>query len=175
MRVDDCYQLGEILKTHGLKGELMVHLDVDDPNEYREMESVFVQQDGNLVPFFIESISISDQSKAKIKFEDIDSVDDAKEMKGLLLFLPTSQLPELPDDQYYLHELIGFTVIADDESLGKVIEIFDQEPNPLFTVDANGKEVLIPLQDHFLKSVDKKNSTIVVNLPDGYLDLYLES
>ena len=61
MREEDCYQLGEVIKTHGLKGEVSVLLDVDFPEEYSELESVFLQMEGNLVPFFIDSIQIHDK------------------------------------------------------------------------------------------------------------------
>lgn len=70
MNIDACYQLGYVIKKHGVKGEVSVLLDVDFPEEYSELESVFVEINQKLVPFFIEAIQIRDD-KAVIKFEHI--------------------------------------------------------------------------------------------------------
>ncbi|MEM6830746.1 MAG: hypothetical protein AAF551_09530 [Bacteroidota bacterium] len=99
MKEDDCYQLGEVIKTHGLKGEVSIRLDADYPEEYKELESVFLKQEGKLVPFFIDTFHIQ-ASNALVKFEDIDSIDQARELVKCSLFLPLSYLPELAEGGY---------------------------------------------------------------------------
>ena len=81
MNVDNCYQLGYILKTHGLKGELIFHLDVDNPDDYKNLESVFVRQSGKLVPFFVSTIRLQGD-KARIALEDIVVKDQAHQLVG---------------------------------------------------------------------------------------------
>jgi 16S rRNA processing protein RimM len=172
MKVDSCYQLGEVLKTHGLKGEVIIFLDADFPDKYNELESMFLLQAGKLVPFFIESCQVQGTT-ARIKIEDIDDQDTARGLVGLPIYLPLSLLDDT--DGFYYHELIGYSVTCDGKNLGQVTEIYDQERNPLFAFDHQGFEVLVPFQDQFIGSVDKSTKAIDVILPEGYLDIYMES
>ncbi len=173
MRKDDCFELGHILKPHGLQGELWIMLDVDFPEDYEELESVFLEQSGNLIPFFIADLQIKGQ-RALVQFEDVESYDDAAELTGSKLYLPLSILPLLPDDQYYFHELVGMQV-EDSVSgnIGIAREIASRAGQDLLIVDKDGKEILIPMVDSILTKVDKKSKVIYVSLPDGLLDLYL--
>lgn len=171
MKQDDCYQLGEVIKTHGLKGEVSILLDVDFPNEYQNLESVFLLQNGKLVPFFIESIQIN-ANKAIVKFEDINTLEDASVLVKSGIFLPLSLLPELPNNGYYFHELIDCEVFENNAMIGHVKEVIDLNGNQLLSVVQNGKEVLIPMKEEILKKVDTKSRRIDVELPEGLLDLY---
>ena len=173
MDFGSCYQLGYVLKTHGLGGELVIEIDADYPEEYAEMESVFVEINKKLVPFFIDDIQING-SKATVKFEDVDDLAQANKMKGAGIYLPLEVLPDLKDGGYYYHELIGFSV--KDKSLGSlgIISGFYSSGNQdLLAMDYKEKEVLIPLTDEVVTQVDKKAKTIETSLPDGLLDIYL--
>ena len=81
MRKDECYQLGHIIKTHGLKGIVSIELDVDHPNDYSKLESVFLEKSGNLIPFFIKKI-LMNGTKTLIHFEGIDHIDLARDLIG---------------------------------------------------------------------------------------------
>lgn len=172
MRRDDCYQLGQVIKSHGLKGEVSIALDVDFPEEYQELESVFLLINEKLVPFFIEYIQING-NKAIVKFEDIDAIEDTADILKTSLFLPLDFLPELTDGGYYFHQLVGCEVFQTNKPLGIVKEVIDLSSNELLVVIVNQHEVLIPIQDEILKKVDVKNKRIDVELPDGLLELYL--
>lgn len=171
MRQDDCYQLGEVIKTHGLNGEVGISLDVDFPDEYQNLESVFLEQQGKLVPFFIDTIQIN-KTKALVKFDDLDTLDDAKSIVKSKLFLPLNSLPELDDGQYYFHDLVDCEVFENETKLGIIKEVIDLNGNQLINIDSNGKEILIPLKDEILTSVDTKAKRIRVKLPEGLLDIY---
>ncbi len=174
MKVDNCYQLGGIAKTHGLKGEVILHLDVDDPSAYQNLESVFLEISGKLVPFFISHAQLQGDN-LRLKIEDIDDQLGAREIVGAAAFLPVDQLPDLGPDHYYLHEVIGYAVLADGENLGEVFEIYDHDTNPLFGFKMKAHEVLVPFNDEFIQKVDKSSKQIHVKLPDGYLEIYTES
>lgn len=173
MNVGNCYQLGEVLKTHGLKGEVVIHLDVDNPADYKDLESVFARQSGKLVPFFVSSVRLQGD-KARIKFDDIDDQNSAKELVGAEIYLPLEMLPDLGKEAYYFHEIVGYSILLEKETLGQLTEIYDQKPNLMFSFDYKGKEVLVPFQDQFVLKVDKVAKQIHINLPDGYLAVYLE-
>lgn len=171
MRIDDCFELGYIVKTHGLKGEVTIQLDVDDPSVYYEMESVFLEQSGNLIPFFFESI-LPQGNRMIALFEEIDSLDKASELTGCKLFLPSEVLPPLSSDEYYLHELVGMKVIDGDKELGVVETIYQPSAQYLAAVVYEGHELLIPIEDDIVKKVDKDTSQIFIELPDGFLEIY---
>ncbi len=173
MQLDDCFELGYIVKPHGTRGEVQVFLDVDDPAEYLEMESVFVAYGQDLVPFFIEHIKKAGKNIV-IKFDEINTVEKAEELRSLQLFLPLDFLPELSEDQFYYHEIIQFDVR--DEKLGvlgKVKEVYLKGNQDLIVMEYKGSEILIPVTDEVVTSVDKQARCIFVDLPDGLLDIYL--
>jgi len=173
MKVEDCYQLGYVVKTHGLKGEIQILLDVDDPSQYQEMESMFVFQNNSLVPFFIEYLQVSGK-KAIVKIEDIDHIDTAKAFVSNPLYLPLNDLPELEEGDYYLHQLVGMELYNHDKLIGNVAEIFEMGPQNMISVIHQGEEVLIPLIDEIVKKVDLKANTISTELPEGLIDVFLE-
>ncbi|NQZ75837.1 MAG: 16S rRNA processing protein RimM [Ekhidna sp.] len=173
MKQNDCYQLGEVIKTHGLHGEVTVLLEVDFPEEYRNLESVFLEQQGRLVPFFISTIQIN-QDRALIKFEEIDSLDSARTMVKSKLYLPLNQLPELEEDQYYFHDLVNCEVFEEDYKIGVIKEVIDFNSNQLLAVQNGDREILIPLKDEIVLQVDIENKKVLVDLPEGLLEIYDE-
>lgn len=173
MTVDDCYQIGHVIKTHGLKGEVQLFLDVDNPTEYQEMESILVQQNDSLIPFFIEHLQIN-TSKTIAKFEEVDDIEQAKVLVASALYLPLDVLPDLKDGEYYLHQLVGMDLYDKDKYLGKVKELFEIGPQDLISVIHREKEILIPIKDEILKKVDLQQNRIDAEIPDGLIDIYLE-
>ncbi|MFZ9044845.1 MAG: ribosome maturation factor RimM [Cyclobacteriaceae bacterium] len=171
MRIDDCFELGYIVKTHGLKGEVIIQLDVDDPSVYYEMESVFLEKSGNLIPFFFERL-VPQGSRIIGRIEEVDSKDKASELTGCKLFLPIDALPSLNSEEYYLHELVGMTVLEGDNELGVVSKIYQPSAQYLAAVMYESHELLIPIEDDIVKEVNKKTAQIFVELPNGFLDIY---
>jgi 16S rRNA processing protein RimM len=174
MGIDDCYLLGQLVKTHGLRGELIAHFDVDYPEEYQELESVFVEQNGKLVPFFIESISVRND-KVFLAFDDIDGIDVAAKLVGLSIYLPLENLPELKSGDYYFHQLVGMSLYDNDVLVGEVNDVYELPNNNLLGVMHQGVEVLIPLEDAIVKKVDLDTKRIDTDLPEGLIDVYLEN
>jgi len=174
MTKEECFYLGRIVSKFSFKGEVLIKLDTDEPESYLEMESVFVEYDNNLVPFFIERSSLQKSNLLRVKFEEVDSEEDAEDLMKCDLYLPLNLLPELDDDQFYFHEVIGFTV--EDEiygTVGTLTGVNDTTTQALFEIAKDGKQILIPMNDQFLVKVDKKNKTIYVKTPEGLIDLYL--
>ncbi|MFV8225113.1 ribosome maturation factor RimM [Christiangramia aquimixticola] len=174
MTKEECFYLGRIVGKFSFKGEVLIKLDTDEPETYTEMESVLVEYNENLVPFFIERSYLHKSTLLRAKFEDIDTEEDAEDMVGTDVYLPLTMLPELPEDKFYFHEIIGFDVIdAEHGNIGKIVSINDTTSQALFEIDKDGKQILIPMNDEFIQKLDKKNKLIKVITPEGLVDLYL--
>jgi len=175
MRKEDCFYLGKIVRKHSFKGEVVIKLDTDEPELYRNMESVFVELGNNLVPFFIEKSSLHKGNQLRVLFEDLYTEEEADSIMKSGIYLPLDMLPKLSGDKFYYHEVIGFTI--KDVNFGKVgtiVHINDKAAQPLFEIDRDGNDVFIPMIDDFIKNVDRENKTILVETPEGLIDLYLE-
>lgn len=174
MKKEDCFYLGKIVKKYSFKGEVLAKLDTDEPELYEHLDSILIDLRNNLVPFFIESSQFHKSELLRIKFEDVDSEADADALIKSDLYLPLDLLPELDDDKFYFHEIIGFTI--KDENYGEVgvlKSINDSTAQSLFEIDRNGIQILIPMNDEFIVEVDKTNKIIIVKTPEGLIDLYL--
>ncbi len=173
MKKQDYYELGKILRTHGLKGEVSIFLDVDNPEEYEGLDSVFVEIEAQFVPFLIEKLSLK-APNLMLKFEDIHTIEQAKELVGCKLFLPVEILPELPDDEYYLHELIDCQIIDEKYgNLGTVKEIYDLPGQDLLAFEYQHKEILVPIKDEIIIKFERTEKRIKTKLPEGLLEVYL--
>ncbi|HPF98198.1 MAG: ribosome maturation factor RimM [Flavobacteriaceae bacterium] len=174
MQKKDCFYLGKIVKKYSFKGEVLAKLDTDQPELYENMDAIFVELRNNLVPFFIESSQLHKSELLRLKFEDVDSEQDADSLIKCDLYLPLELLPKLEGDKFYFHEIIGFKI--HDKNFGHVgiiKSINDSTAQALFEIDREGTEILIPMNDEFILKVDKKNKTIFVETPEGLIDLYL--
>ncbi|QIP14224.1 16S rRNA processing protein RimM [Spirosoma aureum] len=176
MTKDDCYQVGHITKTHGVSGELVLYLDVDNASEYADLESVLLEVKGDLIPYFIESIAIVKGSRAIIAFEDVDTIEQAERLINCGAYLPLDELEPITDEtRFYFHEIVGYQVVdAQEGPLGTVRGVYAMNAQDLIAMDYLGKEVLIPINSDIVKTVDRANQKLNVSLPDGLLAIYME-
>ncbi|MEP5255729.1 MAG: ribosome maturation factor RimM [Winogradskyella arenosi] len=176
MKKDDCFYLGKIVKKYSFKGELLAKLDTDEPDLYDQLEAIFVDLRGNLVPFFVESSQLHKSDLLRLKFEDVDTEADADALIKTDLYLPLDLLPKLEGDKFYFHEVIGFKIKDQNfGAVGTITGINDSTAQALFEIDRDGIEILIPMNDEFIVKVDREQQTIEVKTPEGLIDLYLES
>jgi 16S rRNA processing protein RimM len=171
MEIVDCFKIGYVQKTHGLKGEVTLVLEADAPDDFATASSVFLEVKGRLIPYFIESISVAGD-KAIVRFEDVATSEEANKLKGCSLFLPKSARPKSKRGEFYNDEIIGFVVNdAVAGKLGQVIRVENEEVNPLLIVQHGEKEIAIPINAPFITSVNKSVKKIEVELPEGLLNL----
>jgi len=174
MRKEDCFYLGKIAKKFSFKGEVLVYLDTDEPELYQEMESIFVEFNKNLIPFFIENSNLHKGDFLRVKFEDVDNEEQADEIINCEVYLPLNMLPKLEGNKFYFHEVIGFEI--EDQRLGvfgKIVSINDTSAQPLFEVINGNVEILVPMIDQFLVKIDRENKKVIMDLPEGLVEMYL--
>ena len=173
MQLEDYYEIGYIIRPHGLKGAVSFQLDVDDPSKYTGMESVIVRTGEQLVPFLISSIQLNG-SRGIMNLEDIHTSEAAEELKSCQLLLPINALPELDEDQFYYHEVIGYLVVDEKiGALGTIQNIFTAGRQDLIFMMYCNKEVMIPIADDIVMKADHNTKEVYVKLPDGLLDIYI--
>lgn len=174
MQQSDCFQLGYIAKLHGFKGEVSLFLDVTNPEDYASLDAFFIEINGQLTPFFVESFQLKNKGFAAVKLEGVNSENDAKVLLRKSCFLPLSILPELDDKHFYDHEVIGFQVIdAISGEIGILEQVIDLSVNPLLQIMKDEKEILVPFVDGLIQRVDRPNKTLYIAAPEGLIDMYL--
>lgn len=172
---DDTFYVGYIKRTHGQSSELELVLDVDNPSSYLSKKSFLLDLNKQLVPFFVEYIRQTPNTFI-IKFLNTDSSSQIPLLIGAEVYLPLSELPVLKGKKkFYFHEIIGFSVIDKRlGNLGNVKEVMDHLKQPVMVISAGEKEILIPIIDEFLIEVNRDTKEILVNTPEGLIDIYLE-
>lgn len=174
MRKEECFYLGKIAKKFSFKGEVLIYLDTDEPELYENLESIFVEYNKNLVPFFIENSSFHKNDFLRVKFEDVDNEEEADAILNHEVYLPLSMLPKLEGNKFYFHEVIGFEI--EDKRIGifgKIVSINDTSAQPLFEVINGNVEILVPMIDQFLVQIDRENKKVIMDLPEGLVEMYL--
>ena len=174
MDLKDSIYIGQIAKLHGYKGGVSLFLDVTHPEEYMDMESFFIEIDGILTPFFVESFKLKNKGFAAVKFQGVDSEQEARSLLKKKVFIPETELRELDESNFYDHEVIGYEVedVVKGE-IGKVTAIADLKQNPLLVIEFKDKEILLPIFEGLIVNVDRKLKRLKVKAPDGLIDLYL--
>ena len=174
MKKDDCFLLGHVAKTHGFKGEVSIKIDADDPYRYEKLDAFFVEVHGQLTPFFTTYFKLNNKGIAKVKIEGVDSEDEARILLGNNVFLPLTALPELKGNQFYFHEIIGFQVVDTLKgNIGNVREVMDQTSQAILIIEQKEAEILIPITDETIQTVDRAGKTLTITAPEGLIDLYL--
>lgn len=172
MKKEDCFYVGTIVGKYSFKGEILVKTDSDHPEEYTQLESIFVQLNTGLVPFFIQKCQLHKSELLRIQFEDVQDENTADSLLKKELYLPLSFLPPLEGKKFYYHEVIGFSIQENNKKIGTIIAIQDQGVQALFEIETEkGTRALIPIHNDFIIEVDRLNHCIKVNLPEGLLDL----
>ena len=172
---NEYFYLGHITKSFGIKGQLSCYFDTDEPEKYADLDAVFIDLDGEKLPYLIENIQYRGANTFVIKFQDMDE-EESKSLIKAELYLPMSELPPLTGNRFYFHEVIGFKVIDEEKGdIGVCRDFIDISHHPIMQIDHEGTEILIPAIDEIFKNVDRENKQIHIAAPEGLIDVYLES
>ena len=171
IKKEDTYPIGRITKAHGLKGEVVFNFE-DDIFDRVECPYLICEVEGILVPFFMEEYRFKTDSSALMKFEDIDSVEQAQRLLGSEVYFENKYIEEGDADEVSLNYFIGFTIKdTDGATIGTITGIDDQTENWLFHVETANADVLIPAHEDFITEINHKDKIIEMDLPEGLLDL----
>ncbi|NPA44335.1 MAG: 16S rRNA processing protein RimM [Chlorobi bacterium] len=167
----DLIKIGEIAKAHGYKGELVIKLSTDFDNLIKT-EHIFIEIDGIFVPFFFSyPPKPFKKSSAIVKFDNLDSDKEIKELIKCKILLPKENITHKINDENIFDTLDGYNVYDSDIFIGKAGEFLNIPSNPILTVFNDSNEILIPINDEFLVEIDSINKKIIFNLPEGLIDI----
>lgn len=172
----DFIEVGYIQKAHGLQGEVILAFEQEFEETVEDIEWIFVEIDGGLVPFLIEGegFRFRNNESAICKLRFIDSMIKAKELIGCKVFVPENEIIE-SEDQGVVSTLIGMTAFdAKFGEIGLISRVDDFSGNLVITVNHKQAEIMIPLSDEAISSVDEAKREIHLVCPDGLIDIYLE-
>lgn len=175
MKVEEAFYIGYITKTKGLKGELQLFFEYDAP-DLLDLDVVFAEINGKLVPFFVNSCKLQSNSTGNLYFDDIDHIDKAQALVKKKVYLPLTKMPDRSDEDFHYTDLKGF--IVSDETfgeLGEIIEVNEYPQQFVATVSYKDTEILFPLNEDMIIEIDEDESTILVDLPEGLLDIYMNN
>lgn len=163
---------GEVLKTFGAQGQLLIKLKDEVAEQTIKKEPVFIYIDGLQVPFYIQSFSYKGTNKALVVFEDMDTEELAKELIGKVVYVVSKKRNEVGEESG-LTDLVGFTVFDSDRGeIGKIIEIMPIPGNPCLVVAYGENEVIIPIHEELIERIALKEKKVFLTLPEGLLELY---
>jgi len=173
MKIEDCFYIGYITKTKGLKGEVQVFFEYDEPEEL-ELDTVFAEINGKLVPFFISSYKLKTNQTGYFFFDDVDTIEKAEKLVRKKLYMPNSKKPERDEDEFFYTDLKGF-IVHDEKhrELGEITEVHEYPQHFVAVVPYKFREIMFPLNENIIKAIDEEEGTVEVSLPEGLLDVYL--
>lgn len=169
----ECFRLGQITKPFGIKGEVIIYLDVDTPEKYAGLNSIYIDSKDGLHEKKVEHVRIK-QNYAYVKLENINRIEETEIILKCEVFMPLSFLPHLGEKNFYLHEIVGFSVHdAVHGTIGKIENIMDMPAQRLLQINTGKQEILIPVNADFIEKVDRTNKTLYLKTPEGLINVYL--
>lgn len=175
MNQDQCFLLGKITKPFSFKGEVVLWMDVDDKAAYMDVTTLWIPQQSILVPYAVESLKVN-KDRFVVRLSDVHTEEQAKGLSGKDVWLPLTDMAPLPEGKFYFHEVQGWTAVdrATNQAVGIIQHVVDQGAYPMLEVDfGEGNLGFIPLPEHVDVEVNRHAQTLVLDLPDGLLDVYL--
>lgn len=169
--IENCINVGYVKKPHGIKGDLLVVFIGGINDSIEDVDFLFFEIDGLLVPFFIEDLTWRSDDSIIFKFRLIDSKEKAQLFTGYKVFVDKEVLI-LNDDNFDPRYLVNFKVIDSKlGEIGKITDVNDFGGNIVFSVNYGGTEIMIPFNEELLISFNQLASTLTMQCPEGLFDL----
>lgn len=165
-------EAGKIVNTHGLRGEVKVVPWTDYPEDFEDIEYVYVKRKTGDEKLHISSVKYQ-KNNLIVKFSEIKDIDEAQTYKNQILYVEREMLGELPEGVYYIADLIGLSVMDEEGvKIGVIEDVINTGANDIYDVKREGKKnLLIPVIDEIVKEVDIENKTVRIKMMEGLDEL----
>ena len=167
----DLIEVGKIVNTHGLRGEVKVVPWTDYPEDFENIEYVYAKKGKEEIRLDIDGIKYQ-KGNVLLKFSQIPSINEAEGFKNCILFAKRSMF-DLPEGVYFIQDLIGLDIINIEtgEKIGELLDVFNTGSNDIYDVKREGKKnLLLPVIDDVVKEIDMENKKIFVFMMEGLDD-----
>lgn len=169
--MEQMLRVGVITSTHGVRGEVKVFPTTDDAKRFKTLKKVIL--DGREpLELSIEQVKFF-KKMVILKFKGYDNINDVETWRQRDLLITRDQAVELKEDEYFITDLIGLTVVNEEEAvLGRVKDVLETGANDVYVVElTGGKELLLPAIKDCILNVDLEGGRMKVHVLDGLMDL----
>ena len=168
----DLLEVGKIVNTHGLRGEVKVVPWTDYPEVFEDIETVYIKKKSDFERLDIAGIKYQ-KNNLIIRFAQLKDINEAEKYKNRVLYAERASLGELPEGVYYIADLIGLDVVKEDgEKVGIISDVFNTGSNDIYEVKREGqKNLLLPVIDDVVLNIDIENKKVTVRMMEGLEDL----
>jgi 16S rRNA processing protein RimM len=167
------FKTGKLVAVHGLKGELILKHELGKKTSLKNLKAVFIEErKDSFFPWFIENTKIKSENEIYLKLEGVETREAAAKFFQKDIWFAEEDFKKFAAKTAPA-SLLGYTIINNNEILSEVLEVIEQPHQLLCRIELKNKEVLIPVNESFLKKIDHKKKEVIVELPDGLLEIYL--
>lgn len=166
------FQVGAVASVHGIKGEVKVFPTTDEPEKFKKLKTVKLKTEKEEREMRLLSCRFF-KNMVILKFEGIDSPEEAQRYRGATLWVPREQAVPLGEDEYYRADLVGLSVMTEEgEAFGTLTEVLETGANDVYEVTlSDGRTVLLPAIRDCIKKVDLEAGCMTVHVMEGLLEL----
>ena len=167
------FKIGKIVASFGLKGEVILKHNLGKKTSLKGLQTIFIEErKQGFLPWFIESTKIKNEEELYLKLEGIDVREQAISLTQKEIWIPENDFKKFSAKSSPIN-LLGYEVVENENILGTILEIIEQPHQLLCRIEVAEKEVLIPLHEGTIKKIDRRNNRVIVELPEGLLEIYL--
>jgi 16S rRNA processing protein RimM len=167
------FKTGKFVAVHGLKGELILKHELGKKTSLKNLKAIFTEdKKDSFFPWFVESTRIKSENEIYLKLEGVNTREAAGKLSQKEVWLPEEDFKKYAAKTAPAG-LLGYTIINDKKRLGLIVEVIELPHQLLCRIEVNTKEALIPLNESTIKKIDHKKREVIVELPEGLLDIYL--
>lgn len=166
--MEDRLKVGVITSTHGVRGEVKVFPTTDDPKRFKELKRVMLDTGKEILDMEIASVKFF-KNMVILKFKGIDNINDVEKYRRAELYVAREDAVPLAENEYFIADLIGLTVVSDEgEELGGLEDVLQTGANDVYVVSREGeKELLIPAIRECVREIDLTAGRMTVHLLPG--------
>ena len=155
--------IGQVLRPQGIRGQVKVRPDTDDPGRFEELEFVYLKKNNEYVRAAVEDVSGRDDG-VYLRLDGAKDRDEAEKQRGLMLYVDRAHAVQLSEDETFICDLIGCQAVdTKGNELGKVTDVLQPGGNDVYVIKTPKGEMLLPALKHVIPTVDVNNGVIVVD------------
>ena len=167
------FKIGKLVAASGLKGELIFKHELGKKTSLKDLKAIFIEdKKDSFLPWFIETAKIKNESEIYLKLEGVETREAAAKLSPKEVWMTEADFKKYAAKTAPA-SLLGYTIYNSKDKLSEVLEVIEQPHQLLCRLEINSKEVLIPINESFLKKIDHKKKQVIVELPEGLLEIYL--